>query len=224
MRSRFLILVVLLAARTAAAGDLFDDRPGSSPSIGEIRPFEWTYVPSQPGDSASKPAEVGHAAAVRKPFGAQGTQYGTFGSGIAYNFDKATDLNLRAAWSYFVVPYVEFSTELNAWYFNQPGEDALGINPAFLFRWHFFTQERWSVYSDVGIGLLFTTDDVPDGGTCVNFTPRIGGGFTYELDEDGTRLQVGLRWHHVSNARIEGDANNPARDGLMLYAGVMIPF
>jgi lipid A 3-O-deacylase len=219
-RRLFHILALFAFAHTAVADRLFDDRPGDTPSIGSIRPFENRYQPilSQPAETPPAPAEA------VKPFGAKGTQFATFGTGAGNNIGEAIDLNLRIAWSYFFIQSVEFSTELNGWYFNQPGDDAIGINPAFVFRWHFITREQWSIFSDAGIGLLFTTDDVPDGGTSFNFTPRIGGGFTYRLAEDGTRLQVGLRWHHISNARIRGDSDNPARDGLMLYAGVMVPF
>ena len=44
------------------------------------------------------------------------------------------------------------------------------------------------------------------------------------LSDDGTRLMLGARWHHISNGRYTGDTNNPSRDSLMLYAAVVIPF
>jgi hypothetical protein len=49
---------------------------------------------------------------------------------------------------------------------------------------------------------------------------------TYALTEDlgGPRLQLGVRWHHISNGRSNGDSDNPSRDGLMLYTGVVFPF
>jgi hypothetical protein len=31
-------------------------------------------------------------------------------------------------------------------------------------------------------------------------------------------------WHHISNGRYTGDVNNPSRDSVMVYAGIMIPF
>lgn len=157
-------------------------------------------------------------------FGDKSAEWASFSLGMAYNFADATDWNLRIAWSHFVVENVEFSVELNAWYFDQAGDNAVGINPVFLFRWHFLNTGDWTLYADAGIGLLFATDVVPERGTGVDFTPRVGGGFTYRLDDRGDRLQVGLRWHHISNARIEGDVSNPSRDAYMVYAGVMIPF
>jgi len=213
-------IAALLVLCTSAAAD--DDLFGITSSE---RPLELPTFPSYTGMPDFQPQE--DAAAVKAPpppFGTKGTMFGTFGAGLAYNFDHATDYNLRAAWSYFVVKNVEFSVELNGWYFEQPGDNAFGINPAFVFRWHAFNWDRWSIYGDMGIGMVFSTQDVPSGGTDVNFTPRFGGGFTYRLDDEGTRLQVGLRWHHISNARITGDLENPARDSVMLHAGIMIPF
>ena len=169
------------------------------------------------------PAPV--AARAHPVFGEAGSRWWTIGAGIANNFDDATDISLHGAYSYFLVKDVEFAAELNGWYFHQEGPDAGGINPAFVLRWHFYDEGPWTVYADTGIGILVATDDVPFGGTQLDFTPRFGGGFTRELDPDtGTRLQVGVRWHHVSNARITGASNNPSRDGLMFYAGIEFPF
>jgi hypothetical protein len=158
-------------------------------------------------------------------FGDAHSRWWTAGVGVANNLQDATDLNVRGAYSYFLVKDVEFSAELNAWYFHQEGPDAVGINPAMVFRWHFYDDGKWTLFGDMGIGLLAATDEVPKGGTAFDFTPRLGGGFTREIDPDtGTRLQVGLRWHHISNARISGASNNPSRDGIMLYGGLQFPF
>jgi hypothetical protein len=146
------------------------------------------------------------------------------GGGIASDFHDSTDYNLMIAWNYFMVRNVELSVELNGWFMDQSGDNAFAINPAFVFRWHFFNEGRWTLYTDAGIGILLSTEDTPAGGTQFNFTPRFGGGATYRLDDAGTRLQVGARWHHISNARIHGDSENPSRDGVMAYVGVMIPF
>jgi hypothetical protein len=165
------------------------------------------------------------AGAAAPAFGSENSQWLTFGAGVAHDFSKANDYNLRFAWSQFLIDDVEFSLEGNLWYFDQKGDNAVGFNPAMVFRWHFINTSRWSVYGDLGVGLLLATEAVPDGGTDIDFTPRAGVGLTYQLSEsDPMRLQVGLRWHHISNARFTGDEKNPARDAPMLYAGVMIPF
>jgi len=220
MRRTLIAGLIFLACTNAAMGDdeLFGKAPDGPLKLTAPNPLalleERTLQPE-----ATTPAPVEAAL-----FGTKGTQFGSMSLGLADDFSGAVDLNLRFAWSYFVIRNVEFSAELNTWYFNQPGDDAFGINPAFVFRWHLYNEGRWSIYTDAGIGLLFTTDETPTLGSDVNFTPRIGTGMTYRLDNAGNRLQVGLRWHHISNARIQGDSGNPARDGLMLYAGIMIPF
>lgn len=218
--TRVLVATLLVCAAPAWAIDdeLFGRVPAGPMEIGPIDMDlgSWQPQPSppQPENKVSIPAR----------FGQKGSKWLTVGTGIASDFDDSTDFNLRGAWSYFIADSIEFSAELNGWYFDQPGDNAFGINPAFVFRWHFFEIGNWSFYGDAGIGLLLSTDDTPVGGTSFNFTPRLGTGLTYRLTDDGTRLQVGVRWHHISNARLEGDIENPARDGVMFYTGVMIPF
>lgn len=173
----------------------------------------------QPGAAA----EEAPPATANRPFGTEGTRWWTVGIGGAYNFDDAVDYNVRLAYSHFLIDDVEFSLELNGWYFTQDGDNAFGVNPAMVFRWHWYNQGPWTAFLDAGVGFLVATDNVPDGGTSFDFTPRAGGGFTREIDAD-TRLQVGIRWHHISNGRIFGDESNPSRDAVMVYAGIQWRF
>lgn len=160
-----------------------------------------------------------------KRFGDRGSWWISLGGGYANDFGDMSDFNAYGAVSNFLADGLEFGVELGGWYFLQDGDDAGGINGSMVVRYHFWRSEDrdWTVYADVGIGLIATSDDVPPGGTSFNFTPRAGVGFTRALTED-LRLQVGLRWHHMSNARIDGDDSNPGHDALMIYAGVVIPW
>ncbi len=158
------------------------------------------------------------------PFGSSGSESFTVGGAFATDFNDAYDLNVHGAYSTFLVDDLELVVEGAIWWAIQPGKDALGLNPSLVFRHHLFNEGDWSFYLDAGIGAVVFTERVPSDGTRFNFTPRAGLGFTYALDDQGTRLQVGLRWHHYSNARIEGEEKNPARDGPLLYAGVVIPW
>jgi hypothetical protein len=81
----------------------------------------------------------------------------------------------------------------------------------------------WTLFADVGIGVLLATDNTPSGGTGFNFTPRAGVGGTWRLNDEGVRLQAGVRWHHISNARINGETRNPDRDGIMGYVALQFP-
>ena len=200
-------LLVPACAGAARAGD------------GDLIRLSYTF----PQPEAAAPAAEPTPNPAGKSFGTAGQSWFTFGPGVAYDFGENTDINFRAAYSYFLVDHFEVSVELNAWYHSQEFDDAMSLNPALVFRWHVPLNDRWTVYVDAGVGVLFATDAVPDDGTNVNFTPRVGTGLTWAIS-DSVRLQGGLRWHHISNARITGDRNNPARDAPMVYLGVMIPF
>lgn len=181
-------------------------------------------APEQPAaDVKAKPTD---AAPVKHTFGQPGGWWLTLGGGYANDFNHDQDFNIHAAFSTFLATELEFSIELAGWYFDQEGTDTGGINPNMVFRWHFWHADNfdWTVYGDVGIGLLFSFDDVPDGGTSFNFTPRAGMGFTTRIGDDDTRLQIGVRYHHISNGRFQGDDRNPSRDSIMVYAGIIFPF
>ncbi len=130
--------------------------------------------------------------------------------------------------SYFIIDDLSLDLELNGMYFSQISDDAVGVNFALLFRWHFVAEEKWSIYFDAGAGLLAATakvpgptPDEPRGGSSFNFTPQGGFGFTVEIAEN-TRFFAGARIYHISNAQVyEG---NPGRDSIFIYAGVSIPF
>jgi hypothetical protein len=159
-------------------------------------------------------------------FGVAGSSFWTVGGGYMNNFgdDQAGEVHL--AYSHFLADDLEFSLELSAWYFDQEGENTGAISPIANVRWHFLHDEAydWSIFGEAGFGFLFAFDNVPDGGTGFNFLPRFGAGFTKQLNNEGARLMAGVRWQHISNGRIEGDARNPGRDSVMLFAGVMFPF
>jgi hypothetical protein len=163
-------------------------------------------------------------AAVPARYGAEGTQWILFGGGAAYDLEDSTDLNINAAYSVFLIDNVEWLLELGAWYHAQEGDDAASLNPVMEFRWHFFNNGDTSVFLNAGIGVLFATDEVPDTGTGFDFTPRAGVGLTQRIGEGGTRLIAGLRWHHISNARINGEERNPSRDAPMVYVQFAVPF
>lgn len=168
-----------------------------------------------------------HLDTPTKPFGQAGSRYwGVFGrAGNSMEADdSATDLIATFNYHYFLLDDFEIIGELGAWYSNQAGDNAAGLNPGFTLRWHFLNKQTWTLYSDVGIGMLFSTDTIPDTGTSFNFTPHVGGGATFRLNKEGLRGYVGTQWHHVSNGQIQGGDRNPDRNGVAIYAGVMFPF
>lgn len=154
-------------------------------------------------------------------FGKEGSKWWSAGATLGYDFADSTDVGGYAAFTYFIIDNVEITGQLGVKYFSQPGDDAVGLVPQFLFRWHFVNTGAWTVFADAGIGVMASSDNVPFDGTSFNLTPRVGVGFTRRLTDDGTRLIAGLTWAHVSNARIQGDGKNPSRDEPMIYVGVV---
>jgi hypothetical protein len=208
------------AALLIGAPALADDDP--LPRIEVPSGISFASQPPQP-DAALKEGPAPPPSP--RQYGKDGSKWWTVGAGVAYNFNDATDINLpRVAFSLFLAEDVEWSVELNAWHFSQRGDDATGFNPAMVFRWHFVDTGAWTTYADVGIGVLWADKEVPDGGSKFDFTPRAGVGITRRLGESNARLQLGLRWHHISNARIYGESRNPSRDAPMIYGAIVFPF
>lgn len=161
----------------------------------------------------------------RAEFGDAGAWYWTLLAGAAYESDS-TDGNVYAGMGVFLTDKFEFNFGIGGWYFWQEGSDTGGVNPALGFRYHFMPKDPFNLYIDAGIGLLFSGDDVPDDGESINFTPRAGVGTLWKLGDgaNAARLDVGVRWHHISTASTTGSDDNPARDSVMVYAGVVFPF
>jgi hypothetical protein len=183
---------------------------------------------SQPPAEAAPavPEESASIEAAGPSFGHAGASLWGVGAGYMNDFEDNHAGEFHVSYSHFVADELEFNLELSGWYFSQEGDDAGGISPMMSLRWHFLHDEAydWSVFGEAGFGVLFAFDNVPEGGTGFNFLPRLGAGFTKRLDEDGTRLMMGVRWQHLSNGRIEGDERNPSRDSIMVFAGVMFEF
>lgn len=164
---------------------------------------------------------------VHAPFGEAGSwRWALYGGGAVDIAEDGEHYNLHWAASYFLVDDLSVNFELGGLYFNEPSEndDAFGANFNVLFRWHFISEDTWSVYGDAGAGMIGITEEVPLNGTNFNFTPQAGVGFTMDVGDDGARLMTGVRWHHMSNARIRGEDDNPGRDAVMAYVGLSFPW
>jgi hypothetical protein len=221
-----LVGVVGAAASFARADD--------APPVLKHEPVVVTLQPPEeptpaPVETAPVPRATLSSSAGPIEFGKTGSVWIGLGAGAASN-GEAVDTNLYGRVEYFLAQDIEVFGELGVWNFDQAGKDATGFNTSVVLRYHFYHNHvtRWTMFIDGGIGLLFSTDPVnrsgSDEGSSFNFTPRVGGGFTKAIGDEGARLEVGLRWAHVSNARIAGNNDNPGRDSLMLYAGLIFPF
>lgn len=180
----------------------------------------------QPGTT---PGAAPIATAASDAFGETGFWYWGLSTGVAFT-DEATEYNGHLTFGTFLTEGFEFNFGVGGWHHDQDDEDggdaddAQSINPTIGFRYHFMPRDPINVYIEAGIGLLFSSDDVPADGTSFNFTPRAGVGALWRLDpETGLRLDTGVRWHHISNATTSGSDDNPARDSIKVYVGLIFP-
>jgi lipid A 3-O-deacylase len=218
-----------------------------SPAQAAIQPNAATTTTNTPGTNtpaaAPGPAASGDRFALA-PIDGDHAWFMTTGFGLARDNDPGTHGLLFATMSTFLDQGFEFQLELNGYSFSQPGDDALGAGFHFNLRWHVWhgtygetrdnagplssttltTAPDWTIFFDGGIGMIFSTDDVPENGTSLNFSPRAGVGFTARLGESSTRLVAGVRWHHMSNARINGDDENPDFNAPLGYLGLQWGF
>ena len=206
---------ILLLATPALA-----ERESLSFSLAEQRLND---PPAQAGGEANEQPDADLTFnTVSHRFGEAGTWWWGVGAMGTLSSD-ATDARMDVTVRTFLAEDFEFNLSLSGWAFFQDGEDAQGVNPGLAFRWHFINRDTWTIFADGGISLLGATDNVPDLGTGFDFMPRIGGGFTYAIT-DNARLMGGVRWHHISNASTSGTDDNPARDSIAIWLGVIFPF
>ena len=176
----------------------------------------------QPESTESESIDLLAAPAVR--FGAKDSEHWMLGTTVAPDFFGHTDVSLHGQYTYFIIDDFEVGVEAGLWAIFQT-DDTVGVSSSLVMRYHFFQAERWSAFGEAGMGIILTGDNVPDTGTSFSLMPRVGAGITYQLfDDSPTRLITGARWHHISNARISGEAKNPARDAVGLYVGLLFEF
>jgi hypothetical protein len=176
---------------------------------------------SPTGDSRGSVASAASGAPAMQAFGAKDSwRWQLIGSWMG-NFEGADQLEMEWSASWFFMQNVSMDFGLSGDAILQPGLDAGGGGASLMLRWHFLTRADWSVYGDIGCGMLFTNEPVPSDGGRVNFTPRAGLGGTVAVG-GSARLMGGLRWYHISNANTGQD--NPGRDSLQVYGGVSFPF
>ena len=155
------------------------------------------------------------------PFGTTGTWRLNLIAGVPTNFKNATTPQFSVGASYFIAPYLSLDPQATVLYADQEGQNAFAAGFSLLFRWHFIHCETWTVYFEGGAGMIFSTEDIPEGASHLNFTPQICIGGTIDLGND-VRLMAAAGWYHISNANSAVD--NDGRDQLMLYAGLSFPF
>ena len=108
---------------------------------------------------------------------------------------------------------------LYAHYFNPFGATAAG--GSLLFKYNFLAFGRWMPFWDVGLGMLWTNlaPRIPEQSTPFNFVLETGPGVQYFATEK-LALTIGVRYHHISNARI-GD-RDLGLNSILAYMGISV--
>ncbi len=162
------------------------------------------------------------------PYATAGSWRWAIYTGGAFDIQRdGEQYNVHFAASYFFRDDLNISIEAGGLFFNQPSNssDTGGFNFNLLMRWHFIRHDNWTMYGDAGAGFLIAGDEIPERGTSYDFTPQAGVGISYRINEHkDIWLLTGVRWHHISNANINGADQNPGRDSIMAYVGIDFPF
>ena len=144
--------------------------------------------------------------------------YGTYAGGI----DAKEVIGSGAAGaSYYVFDNLSLGLEVSGYHLTQsPGRNTWMYGVAGVLRHHLLQFDRATVFADVSFGPVEAAARVPEGGTYFNFATRSGLGVTYPLREH-LYLLGGVRYFHLSNARIEGSQRNPSINGIEGFLGLM---
>lgn len=124
---------------------------------------------------------------------------------------------------YYIFDNVALNAELSGYYNDQSGPDDTIFATDLLLRHHALQRGRFSLFLDVGGGLTYADYRSPPGGTYFNFMEETGVGATFQV-RPNLHLIGGVRFFHMSNARLEGPARNPSINATQGYVGLMLRF
>jgi hypothetical protein len=143
------------------------------------------------------------------------------GAGMADITNRGVQMGGAAiATDYWVYPDFCLRCELTAWGVSSRDGDAGAGQGSLGFRHHFYKFGDSSLYIDVGFGVFEASRRVPESGTYFNFTFDTGIGVDHPIARN-VDLLVGVRYFHLSNARMQGADHNPSLNGPEGYIGLM---
>jgi len=126
---------------------------------------------------------------------------------------------LTAAWGHGPLRgTLEYTVEIVPVFMTRESNNVFGggITPVLL-QYNFDYSRRFVPFIQAGAGTLLTTQRVPEDTSRFNFTPQGGVGI-YWFRWPRSALELGVRYHHMSNGGLTG--RNPGHNGLYFYTGV----
>ena len=224
------LLATVCFGTPALAGDT-DSPISTSTQVSPQAPFTLslsaipTSTAGQDTDTAPAPAPASGSASAESlsPF-AEGARYFSLTLGTSrdpslgriyltqFSVDHYlwNDIALRAG---FIFAYADA----------RRNDDGVYGGPELGLRWHFLQHDRFSLHLDGSVAAVFHEHPLTENSLRFNFDLQAGLGAMYQLSDD-LLLQGGVRWHHLSNARIRGKSRNLGYDGPMLYLGFLHAF
>jgi len=91
----------------------------------------------------------------------------------------------------------------------------IGIAPV-VWRWNFPPRPKWSAFAELSMGGLWTSDEIPEGTSRINFSAHWGGGVRFH-PRGGNAILIGYRFQHFSNGNQLG--SNPGVNSHVFIAG-----
>lgn len=163
-------------------------------------------------------------AASRQPLHAAGQRVVIATYGSSRDGDIGRVHLSQLALGYYVADGLAAQVGVNLAYAD-PDEQPNGVQggPEVGMRWHFLTRRDWSAYLDGSAAAVWHEHPLTANSLRFNFDLQGGVGATRSLTDD-TSLMGGLRWHHLSNARVRGRSRNLGYDAPLLYGGLMHRF
>jgi hypothetical protein len=149
------------------------------------------------------------------------TSYGAFTRNIGDS--KAVMESGTVGIGYYIFDNVSLNAEFSAFHVSQDGPDATISALNLVLRQHLFHRGRFSFFIDAGGSVSIADARTPPAGTYYNYMEVTGIGSTFQL-KDNLHLIGGVRYYHLSNARLEGPTRNPSINGMQGYLGLMLRF
>lgn len=167
-------------------------------------------------------AEPGGGAA-QAPF-ARGTRVLTATFGASHDADIGRIRVVQVSAGRYVCNGLAVHIGLNLAYAD-PAAQPNGIQggPEVGLRWHVLAGRDWSAYVESSVATVLHEHPLTANSLHFNFDVEGGVGATRRVT-DTVHLMGGLRWHHLSNARVRGESRNLGYDAPMLYGGLMRRF
>ncbi len=209
------------SAQAAADLSLVPESAGSAPA-GAFALVDNAGTATVAGDKAPEPAPGASTMPTVGEF-LRGDKTLSVTGGYSFG-DSETFHLVTVTGGYFFRDHIAINASLVGHFVNTDDSDTLGVEFNLIPRWHFYVDDRWSAFIELGAGVVYFDHNLtPPDGTHFNFTPQGGMGLTYKLEER-THLIGGVRWQHISNGALHGADRHTGSNTAVAFLGVMWEF